>query len=160
MRITGILPLTAAALLLLAGCAAPTTGAPPADAPDVSADLTVADSDLGQIVVDGTGMTVYFFDKDTAGATSSACTGQCASLWPAVHPSSTTPAVDGISAEVGTITGTDGQPQLTLDGRPVYTYASDTAPGDVNGQGFGDLWYVVGPDGTEITAAAGDGSGY
>ncbi len=106
--------------------------------------------DLGQIVVDGSGRTVYFFDNDVAGSGQSTCTGQCATMWPAAHPAGAEPVVDGITAEVATIIGTDGRPQLTIDGRPVYTFASDEAPGDVNGQGVNDLWYVVGADGAEL----------
>ncbi len=154
---------------MLAGCA---TGAATTDtgtdtgtesgagtsAPDTAAaDLTVSDSDFGQIVVDGAGMTVYFFDNDVADSGMSNCTGQCAAMWPAVHPAGTDPVVDGVTGKVGTITGTDGEPQLTIDGRPVYTFANDAAPGDVNGQGVNSIWYVVGPDGTEIKEPAQSG---
>jgi predicted lipoprotein with Yx(FWY)xxD motif len=162
MRTIRFLPLAAAALLLIAGCATAGTdtgtgtgtgsdsGA--SDSPDVAAaDLTVADSSLGQIVVDAAGMTLYFFDNDVAGSGQSSCSGQCATMWPAAHPAGTEPVADGITADVATITGTDGQPQITIDGRPVYTFANDAAPGDVNGQGVGGIWYVIGADGTELT---------
>ncbi|WP_456846845.1 COG4315 family predicted lipoprotein, partial [Cellulomonas sp. P5_C6] len=56
----------------------------------------------------------------------------------------------GVTGEVGTITGTDGKMQVTIDGRPIYTFAQDTAPGDVKGQGLNSVWYVIAPDGTEI----------
>jgi hypothetical protein len=49
----------------------------------------------------------------------------------------------------------DGDPQITINGRPVYTYAGDDGPGDLSGQGVGGIWHVVAPDGTEITTAAG-----
>jgi predicted lipoprotein with Yx(FWY)xxD motif len=66
-----------------------------------------------------------------------------------------------VTAEVGTITGNDGKPQVTLDGHPVYLYAGDGAPGDVAGQGIQDIWWVVAPDGSEIeTMASGSGGGY
>ena len=55
-----------------------------------------------------------------------------------------------MTGEVGTITGTDGKLQVTIDGRPIYTFAQDKAPGDVNGQGLNSVWYVIAPDGTEI----------
>ena len=65
------------------------------------------------------------------------------------------------SGAIGTITGVDGELQVTVDGRPVYTYAADQAPGDVSGQGVNGVWYVVAPDGTEIMdAAPAAGSGY
>lgn len=113
-------------------------------------DLAVADSSLGTIVVDATGMTVYVFDTDTQGADTSACSGQCATNWPAVETTAGTPSVEGVTAEVGTITGTDGGTQLTIDGWPVYTYAGDSAPGDVNGQGVGGIWWAISPSGERI----------
>jgi predicted lipoprotein with Yx(FWY)xxD motif len=121
------------------------------------ASLAVASTSLGKVVVDGQGMTVYVYDMDTKGATASACTGACASLWPAVEVTGT-PQVSGVSGTVGTIKATDGGEQLTIDGWPVYTYASDTAAGDVNGQGVGGIWWAVGPDGAKITSGGGTGS--
>lgn len=152
--------LTAAsfAVLALAGCAAsPGEGTPAESSPSESAVapvtvLTVADSDLGEIVVDGEGMTVYVFDKDTPGAESSACTGECAANWPAVSVDSEDPEVEGVTGEIGTITGTDGSLQLTLDGLPLYYFAKDEAVGDVNGQAVNGVWWVVAPDGTKITS--------
>ncbi|MBN0038788.1 hypothetical protein JN535_01210 [Cellulosimicrobium cellulans] len=123
--------------------------------------LGTADSSLGTVVVDGEGMTVYYYDEDTKGSGTSACEGECAAAWPAVHAESAEPEVEGVTAEVGTITGVDGELQVTVDGRPVYTYAGDQAPGDVSGQGVNDVWWVVAPDGTEITdAAPAAGPGY
>ena len=123
--------------------------------------LGTADSSLGTVVVDGQGMTVYYYDKDTKGSGTSACEGECAAAWPAVHAASADPEVDGVTGEVGTITGVDGELQVTVDGRPVYTYAADTGPGDVTGQGVNGVWHVVAPDGTEIMEAApAAGSGY
>lgn len=123
--------------------------------------LGTADSSLGTIVVDGQGMTVYYYDKDTKGSGTSACEGECAAAWPAVHAASAEPDAEGVTAEVGTITGVDGELQVTVDGRPVYTYAADTGPGDVTGQGVNGVWHVVAPDGTEVMdAAPAAGSGY
>lgn len=123
------------------------------------ATLATADSDLGEIVVDGEGMTVYYFSNDEPGSGESACTDDCLAAWPPVHADGEDPQVDGVTAEVGTITGNDGEPQVTLDGRPLYLYVQDTAPGDVTGQGVNDVWWVVAPDGSEITEAPDEGGG-
>ncbi|WP_338145300.1 hypothetical protein [Cryobacterium tagatosivorans] len=150
----------ALALLALAGCATPastSSSSPPPIA--AGTDAAVATTDLGTIVVDGKGMTAYFFDKDTADSGSSACTGQCAANWPAITSASATPSVTGITAKVGTITGVTGDKQLTVNGRPIYTYAGDTAAGDTNGQGVQGVWYVLSPAGDEITTKPGR-SGY
>lgn len=124
----------------------------PADEPAEDADvaLMTADSSLGSIVVDGEGMTVYMFDKDTQGADASTCEGECADNWPAVTVDSEAPEVEGVTGEVGTITGVDGETQLTLNGWPLYYFAGDSAAGDVNGQGVNDVWWVLTPDGERM----------
>ncbi|MEN0130524.1 MAG: hypothetical protein AAGC49_13850, partial [Brevundimonas sp.] len=115
-----------------------------------SAEVATADTSLGKIVVDGTGMTAYYFDKDTPNSGKSSCTDQCAASWPAIEAASSTPKVDGVTGKVATITGVDGKPQITIDGRPIYTYAGDSAAGDVTGQGVGGVWFVIAPDGSEM----------
>lgn len=153
--------------LLLGGCSNPTgtTGEAPADpyggtaettAPADDADedsealLTTADSDLGEIVVDGEGMTVYMFDSDTQGGDASTCEGECAANWPAVTTDSDEPVVEGVTGEIGTITGVEGETQVTLNGWPLYRFAGDSAAGDVNGQGVNGVWWVLSPAGEKI----------
>ena len=167
LRIAG--GLAAATLaVLLAGCTSPAaeeptddegtsveTEAPDTEAPETGAEdggalLTTADSDLGEIVVDGEGMTVYLFDNDTQGGDSSSCEGACATNWPAVTTDSDDPVVEGVTGEIGTITGVDGATQVTLDGWPLYYFAGDSAAGDVNGQGVNGVWWVVSPAGEKI----------
>lgn len=154
-----------AALLLtlgLAGCstAGSATASPspsPAaqgDAPATtdsspSVDVTVAATSLGTVVVDGKGMTAYYFDADVKDSGTSTCTGGCATAWPAIEATTTTPKVSGITGTVGTITGVDGGRQITIDGRPIYTFVGDDKAGDVTGQGDKGVWYVVNPDGSE-----------
>ena len=126
-----------------------------------------AATELGTIVVDGAGMTVYFYDHDKPGASSSACTGSCIGLWPAVTTTAATPSLAGVTGTVGTITGTDGGKQLTLNGLPLYTFAGDKNPGDTTGQGYGGIWWVVDSTGSKVTGTApasavpsNSGSGY
>ena len=126
---------------------APTTSAPAASG---SADLATATSSLGTIVVDSKGMTLYFFDKDTAGSGTSACAGQCLVNWPPAHPASATPTVSGVTGKLGTIKATDGSTQITLNGLPLYYFKGDSAPGDVNGQAVQKIWWVVSPSGAAI----------
>jgi predicted lipoprotein with Yx(FWY)xxD motif len=116
-------------------------------------DAAVATTSLGAVVVDGKGMTAYYYDNDTANSGASSCTGECAGLWPAIESSSTTPQVSGITGTVATITGVDGGNQITINGRPIYTFANDKAAGDVNGQGVLGVWYVVSPAGDEMKTA-------
>jgi predicted lipoprotein with Yx(FWY)xxD motif len=165
------IPLAGAALvvLALAGCSTPSgsTAPEPAASESESAaptpsesgtpasgtvELTTADSPLGEILVDGDGMTAYYFDKDVPDSGSSTCEGDCAVAWPSITSASTTPVVDeSVTATVGTITGVAGETQITVDGLPIYLFQKDMAPGDVNGQAVGDVWWVIAPDGTKIT---------
>jgi predicted lipoprotein with Yx(FWY)xxD motif len=162
----------ALAVLTLAGCGssggysgvgstgASTTSAGASATTGGGTALSTADSDLGPIVVDSSGRTVYVFDKDTSGSGSSACSGGCAQVWPAVTAESDTPSVEGVSGKVGTIARDDGTKQVTLDGLPLYTYAEDSAAGDVTGQGVQGVWWVVAPDGTKIAGQSPPPAGY
>ena len=151
----------AVGLIVLAGCGSSGYGGGSAASSSSaagggtsSAVLKTADSDLGKIVVDGDGRTVYVFDKDTPGSGTSACSGDCLAKWPAVTADSDSPEVDGVDGDVGTITRDDGTKQVTLAGMPLYLYAADSKAGDVTGQAVGGVWWVVAPDGKKIAAAA------
>jgi predicted lipoprotein with Yx(FWY)xxD motif len=94
---------------------------------------TIAGANL---VVDGaSGLTLYQFASDTAGSGKSACTAGCATTWPPMTVASgTTPSAGaGVSGTLGTITRDDGTTQVTYNGRPLYHYSGDSAPGDTNG---------------------------
>jgi predicted lipoprotein with Yx(FWY)xxD motif len=164
-----------AALILaaaLAGCGgnqgtpSPTTGTPLTTAtapepgvsttPATNTELKTANSTAGQIVVDKNGMSVYFFTKDVKDSGKSACTDACATVWPAVITKSDSPAVEGISGKIGTISAADGSKQITVNGMPVYYYAKDMKAGDILGQGVNNVWYLVSPAG-EVLKSAGDG---
>jgi predicted lipoprotein with Yx(FWY)xxD motif len=153
---------------LLSGCAggsgtttpapAPTSAAAASSAPAsaaAAAELKAAPSRAGQIVVDGKGMSVYYFTKDTKGSGTSACKDACLTAWPPVTTASDAPAVDGVTGTVGTIATPDGKKQVTINGMPVYYYAKDQAAGDILGQGVNSVWYLVAPSGEMITAPAG-----
>jgi predicted lipoprotein with Yx(FWY)xxD motif len=144
----------------LAGCSStsPSAGGPSdessSSAPAASGNaLDTASTSLGTVVVDGKGMTVYYYKKDVKDSGKSTCSGQCLALWPAVVAPSINPQVEGVTGTVGTITRDDGTMQVTVNGLPVYTYAKDNAAGDVTGQGVGGVWYVLNPSGKAITSA-------
>jgi predicted lipoprotein with Yx(FWY)xxD motif len=75
-------------------------------------------------------------------------------------------AGDGANASiVATIKRSDGAPQVTYNGHPLYLYEGDHEPGDTNGQGvvaFGAGWYALTPAGDQVsgTSSSGDSSGY
>jgi predicted lipoprotein with Yx(FWY)xxD motif len=165
-RTAGLLATLAAAGLALAACGAgyggggtaasgqtSAAGSSSAGAATTGAVLKTADTKLGTVVVTSAGKTVYAFDKDTRNSGTSACNTGCSGLWPAVTATGSSPTAAGVSAKLGTITRSDGTKQITLDGRPLYTYAGDSGAGAVSGQGFKGIWWAVSPAGAEITAS-------
>jgi predicted lipoprotein with Yx(FWY)xxD motif len=129
---------------------------PSSPAPSISAsasgsgetEIESEDSALGPILTDSEGRTLYLFLQDR-NATST-CAGSCAQTWPAVTTTGTPKAGDGVSGKLGTSERADGTTQVTIAGHPLYTYASDAAPGDTNGQGVGQVWFVVSPKGSPV----------
>jgi predicted lipoprotein with Yx(FWY)xxD motif len=119
--------------------------ASPAASP-VSGDTTVlvAETDeLGEFLTDAEGMTLYLFTNDTEGA--STCEGDCLVNWPAFVAEEPLTLPEGVPGELTLIERPDGSPQVAYNGMPLYYYHDDVAPGDVTGQGKGDVWFVVEP---------------
>lgn len=120
-----------------------------------------------KVLTDAKGFTVYWFGPDTA--SKSNCNGSCATYWPPVKgPAAAGP---GVTGKVGTITRSDGSVQATYNGHPLYTYVSDSAPGQAKGNGLnlsGGVWHEVTVSGTAAPAAhsskssssGGGGGGY
>jgi predicted lipoprotein with Yx(FWY)xxD motif len=182
MRSRTLLALAITCLLTLAACsdgeddgdvvspaADDTPTEEPADAPSETeaesggdATLAVADSDLGEILVDADGLTAYVFFSDEQGGPST-CYDECEAAWPPITVDGDPVAGDGVDASLlGTTERDDGSTQVTYDGWPLYLFASDAAPGDTNGQGVGEVWFVIAPDGepVEDTQALAGGGAY
>ncbi|MFB8026928.1 SCO0930 family lipoprotein [Streptomyces sp. NPDC056465] len=104
------------------------------------------DPELGDVVVDKRGMTVYRFKKDSAWPMKSACTGDCLKKWPVVPPVKKNEVAGVTTKGFVTFNRPDGIQQQSLDCWPVYTFSGDKKPGDTNGQGVGGTWYAVSPD--------------
>jgi predicted lipoprotein with Yx(FWY)xxD motif len=115
-----------------------------------AAGIHSADTDLGTILVDADGYTLYVFTADTDGV--SKCYDECADLWPPV-PGDAPVGSDLDASMFATTTRTDETEQRTVNGQPLYRYTPDTNPGDVTGQAFNDVWFVVGVDGNMIGGA-------
>ena len=123
--------------------------------PSVSATVDVGSTAaLGDYLTDAGGNTLYVFLNDSPGVTS--CIDSCVQTWPpfTVDAGTTPTAANGISGALGTIQRDDGSTQVTLEGWPLYYFAADVAPGDTNGQGVGNVWFVAQPDGSVPAGAA------
>jgi predicted lipoprotein with Yx(FWY)xxD motif len=103
---------------------------------------------LGSFLVDGKGMTLYIYTMDTTNT--STCYDACAAVWPPLLTDGTPTAGSGVNASMlGITTRTDGSSQVTYNGHPVYFFANDKAPGDTNGEGVQNVWYVITPQGNQ-----------
>jgi predicted lipoprotein with Yx(FWY)xxD motif len=151
----------AALAVIVAGCGgspSATGYAAPAAASKSAATVAAAHTKLGTVLVDGQRRTLYLFENDKGPASS--CYGACASVWPPLISGATrTGGARGLAgpglnaAKLGSIKRTDGKHEVTYAGHPLYTYAGDDKPGDVQGQGldqFGAEWYVLAPSGNKI----------
>ena len=130
LPLLGALPLAA---LALAGCGGNTSHALPTTNDGRPASVGVANTGLGDVLVDRQGHTLYRFARDTG--STSACSGACAVNWPPLRASRTPRAGSGATpSDVGTTARPDGTSQLTYHGHPLYTFVNDKQPGDTNGE--------------------------
>jgi predicted lipoprotein with Yx(FWY)xxD motif len=97
---------------------------------------------IGSYLTDGKGMTLYYFAKDEPGK--SACIGDCLSKWPLLKGESVAAAGGLDVKDFGVLVRTEGN-QATFKGYPLYYFFKDEKAGDTNGQGVGNVWFVVDP---------------
>ena len=177
-RTTTLLASTAALPVIALAAAACGSGgggaaaapAPPKTTAGAPATVGVANTGLGQVLVDSQGRTLYLFQKDSG--TTSSCTGACAAAWPPVTATGQPTAGSGVNAALlGTSPRSDGGTQVTYNGHPVYLFSGDHKAGDTNGQGvnaFGASWFALSSAGNQVTGQAsspstsssGGGGGY
>jgi predicted lipoprotein with Yx(FWY)xxD motif len=115
---------------------------------------------LDPVLINGAGLTLYRWDKDSANPPKSTCNGQCAVTWP---PITITPGAKvflaGVKrADVGVVRRDDGQLQVTVGGWPAYRFSKDTKPGDTFGQGVAGTWFGLRPDGGKSGVGGGSGT--
>ena len=109
-------------------------------AAQAAAPAMTAETAKGPALVDAKSMTLYTFDKDKGGK--SMCNGPCAANWPALTAASGSAA----SGDWTTVTRDDGTMQWAYKGKPLYTFAKDTKPGDTTGDGFlNGAWHIAKP---------------
>jgi predicted lipoprotein with Yx(FWY)xxD motif len=95
------------------------------------------DTSAGKIWTDQKGMALYTFDKDQGGKSN--CYDDCAKNWPPLM-------AEADAAPMGewtVVERTDGTKMWAYEGHPLYTFINDKAPGEVTGDGKGDVWHVA-----------------
>lgn len=102
--------------------------------------VKTAETAKGPALVDGKGMTLYVFAKDSEGK--SACNGPCATNWPPLKVMEG----DAASGDYTAVARDDGSKQWAYKGKPLYTWIKDAKPGDTTGDGFLDgAWHIAKP---------------
>lgn len=159
------------AALVVAGCGSSSSSGAPTNSPTSTSPTTTTASAAGTSIgtakgkggtylTGSSGRALYLWVADSNGQSS--CSGACAQAWPPVVTSGTTAVSGGaMSADLGTISRSDGAKQVTYKGHPLYYYAGDPSAGTTTGQGspqFGAKWWLVAPSGAAITGAASSGS--
>jgi predicted lipoprotein with Yx(FWY)xxD motif len=163
-----ILALVAACALLLAACGGDdgetsTGGGGEGSQDEAAATVAVESSDLGDILVDAEGNTLYMFVPDQEEGEPT-CYDDCAESWPALEATGDLTAGEGLDQSLlASIERTDGTTQVSYNDLPLYYFSGDEAAGDTNGQGLNDVWWVMSPEGEPIqdkqTSSQGDGYG-
>ena len=102
------------------------------------------DNQLGNILVDDEGKSLYFFSKDTK--ETSNCLDGCLSNWPVFYKQDLVVGTGLEADDFGVITRTDGTKQTTYKNWPLYYFANDTNAGDTNGEAVGGVWFIAKPD--------------
>jgi predicted lipoprotein with Yx(FWY)xxD motif len=111
--------------------------------------VAVANTGLGEVLVDAKGRTLYVFTKDKGDQ--SVCSGKCAAAWPALTVTGAATPGTGVQASLlSTSKQANGSTQVTYGGKPLYYFAGDKAPGDTKGQGLNGVWWVVRGDGSLV----------
>jgi predicted lipoprotein with Yx(FWY)xxD motif len=138
------------------GSGAPTATATPTTAPTTASNALIATASATvqgksvTILTNAQGLTLYYRTSDTA---TSVCTGGCAQAWPPLlstgsgNPSSSTALAGTLS-----VSNNANGAQVEYQGHPLYTYAADTAPGQINGENVQGVWFVAT---TDLKAASG-----
>lgn len=117
------------AMALVAGCATTQTAS---DTPTRTVD---------GVLIGPSGMTLYTFDRDSAGSGKSVCNGPCASNWPPLIAPNDAKPMGGYSV----VTRDDGKKQWAYKGWPLYHWAKDSKAGDRTGDGVGGVWKLARP---------------
>jgi predicted lipoprotein with Yx(FWY)xxD motif len=151
-KISISLGVAAAALMLAVGVGSAATSS--------SAKVSIANTTLGRILVDGRGHTLYLFERDARGK--STCTGACAAYWPPLIASGKPLAGAGVKrALLGTTRRPDGRLQVTYNHHPLYAFVKDVRKGETTGEAlsvFGGEWYAISAAGSAVEQAGGAAS--
>jgi predicted lipoprotein with Yx(FWY)xxD motif len=107
--------------------------------------INLRKTNLGKLLVNAKGRTLYTFAKDKRNKDVCVKIRFCTSTWPLVTTKAKPIAGPGIQqSKLGTIKLSHGKLQVTYFGHPLYTYTGDFGPGQTSYVGvsmFGGRWF-------------------
>lgn len=143
-----------ASVLLICACGSSTTSS-------TTSTSTVAVKQIGgvgRVLVDANGMALYTPAQEASGTIH--CTGACVAIWKPLAPGTGQPTGAGSVGTLAVVKRPDGSKQVTVNGRPLYTFAQDSS-GSVTGNGVSDAfgsqrftWHAVLAGGTVASGTA------
>ncbi len=133
------------AMLVVALLTVTTFGSHAVAQDDAPTTVMVAENaDLGPILTDSEGRTLYLFTNDTEPGVST-CGGECLVNWPAYTPAEPLTLPEGVEGTLTLVDTPDGVQTLAYNDIPLYYFIGDEEPGQTNGEGVGEVWFVVAP---------------
>jgi predicted lipoprotein with Yx(FWY)xxD motif len=159
-----VLTLAGGAVLAACGAAGPGNSGPPATSGAGStsaAAVSTGSTSLGTVLTNSSGFTLYYFLPEK-NSTIGACTGGCLTEWPPLVTTGTptaSSAVTGTLATVSIMLNGASATEVTYNGWPLHTFASDTAAAQTNGNGIDGKWFAATPGTTATSTGAAGGSG-
>ena len=159
-----VLTLAGGAVLAACGAAGPSSTAPPATSgagSSSAAAVSTGSTSLGTVLTNSQGLTLYYFLPEKNSAIG-ACTGGCLTEWPPLVSTGTPTAGSGVTGTLATVSimlNGAAATQVTYNGWPLHTFASDSAAGQTNGNGIGGQWFAAMPGTTATSTGAAGGTG-
>jgi predicted lipoprotein with Yx(FWY)xxD motif len=157
-----VLTLAGAGVLAACGAAGATNTTAPNVGPGSSGTtISTGTTSLGTVLTDSRGLTLYYFLPEK-NSTVGACTGGCLTTWPPLVVTGTPSAASGATGTLATVSvmvNGAAATEVTYNGWPLHTFASDTASGQTNGQGVGGMWFAAMPGTTSNSTGTTTGSG-
>jgi predicted lipoprotein with Yx(FWY)xxD motif len=159
-----VLTLAGAGVLAACGAAGATNTTAPATsgaAGSSASTISTATTSLGTVLTDSKGFTLYYVLPEK-NSTVGACTGGCLTVWPPLVVTGTPTAASGVTGALATVSvmvNGAAATEVTYNGWPLHTFASDTAAGQTGGNGVMGQWFAAMPGTTSTSTGTNTGSG-
>ena len=110
------------------------------------------DTSLGKVIAGADGKVLYLYTPDGDAEVSTVPAG-ILGIWPPVVAKTAPTVGTGLDQSlVSTGTQPSGMKWVRYNGHLLYGFTGDAAPGDINGNGAGGIWYAVTAAGAAVAS--------